>query len=68
MEFLKDFFYTFLEVSVDHVIYRDYIRAEDKLHVSCVVRLQLMGRRSVSKNWSENSKKVLVVSGYFKLS
>ena len=30
-----------------------------------VVRLQYVGQRSVYKNWSKNSEKVLVVSGYF---
>ena len=30
-----------------------------------VLRLQTIGRRSVYKNWSKNSEKVLVVSGYF---
>ena len=30
-----------------------------------LVKLQKIGRRSVSKNSSENSEKMLVVSGYF---
>ena len=30
-----------------------------------MVRLQLIGRRGVSKNSSKNSENVLVVSGYF---
>ena len=28
---------------------------------------QVVGRRSVAKNWSKNSEKVLIVSGYFQL-
>ena len=34
-------------------------------HRCSQVRLQYIGRRSVSKNWSENCENVSIVSGYF---